>query len=120
MRYVVRESVSLLQDDVGRPWLVRVVGGDREDGRYAGWLEFFGPDGEILRTEHETVQGNLDAVAYWASGLQAVYVEGALARARPVAVAPVAVDLPPDPEPEPPSVSEPDPGGRDEADPAAA
>lgn len=48
---------------------------------WVGYLEFTGA-GRTLRTNEETSQPNRDAVAYWASGLEAVYLEGALARAR--------------------------------------
>jgi hypothetical protein len=37
--------------------------------------------GPALRTGRETTQPNRDAVAYWASGLEPVYFEGAFVRA---------------------------------------
>lgn len=48
---------------------------------WTGYLEFTGA-GRTLRTGEETSQPNRDAVAYWASGLEAVYLEGALVRAK--------------------------------------
>jgi hypothetical protein len=50
---------------------------------WIGWLEF-GPTGRgsILRTGEETSQPSREAVEYWASGLEPVYLEGALVRAR--------------------------------------
>jgi len=34
----------------------------------------------VLRTGQETTQSNLEGVAYWASGLETAYLEGAFAR----------------------------------------
>ena len=50
---------------------------------WIGWLEFASEiDGSILRTDEETSQPTRDDVAYWASGLEPVYLEGALRRAK--------------------------------------
>jgi hypothetical protein len=50
---------------------------------WAGFIEFIPAKGgdRIVRTEHETTQSNIDGVAYWATGLELVYFEGALVRA---------------------------------------
>ena len=49
---------------------------------WAGFVEFLSPDGGPgLRTGHETTQSNVQGVAYWATGLEPVYFEGALNRA---------------------------------------
>jgi hypothetical protein len=54
-----------------------------EGNVWGAWLEFEPADGGApLDTDRETTQPNLDAVAYWASGLEPVYLEGALGRAR--------------------------------------
>jgi hypothetical protein len=55
---------------------------DRRGNIWIGWLEFESPDGRILRTGEETSQPSRDAVAYWASGLGRIYLEGALGRAK--------------------------------------
>jgi hypothetical protein len=49
---------------------------------WAGFVEFL-PDGggPALGTGHETTQSNVEGVAYWATGLEPVYFEGALHRA---------------------------------------
>jgi hypothetical protein len=62
---------------------VRVYGQERSDGTWEGWIEFY-PLGfaSILRTGQETSQPNLQALEYWADGLEAVYFEGAFARAQ--------------------------------------
>ena len=49
---------------------------------WAGWLEFTPHDGGApLRTGTETTQPNRAALAYWASGLEPIFLEGALGRA---------------------------------------
>ena len=52
-------------------------------GHWEGWLEFVpvesGPS--PVRTERETTQPDRNAVDYWAGGITATYLEGALARA---------------------------------------
>jgi hypothetical protein len=59
-----------------------VWGERRDDGLWQGWIEFV-PSGEgpVLATGRETVQSNLEALTYWATGLEPVYLEGALVRA---------------------------------------
>lgn len=49
---------------------------------WIGWLQFESQDGKIIRTGEETSQPSRDAVAYWASGLERIYLEGALGRAK--------------------------------------
>jgi hypothetical protein len=49
---------------------------------WAGFVEFVPERGERLRTGHETTQSNIEGVAYWATGLELVYLDGALSRAR--------------------------------------
>ena len=62
---------------------VSILGTERADGTWAGSIEFAGGDGAPrLRTAQETSQPNRDALVYWATGLEDVYLEGALARAR--------------------------------------
>ncbi len=58
-----------------------VHGEERADGMWVGWIEFVS-GATRLRTEQETSQSNRDALAYWASGLEDVYFDGALRRAR--------------------------------------
>ena len=61
--------------------------GERNDlGTWHGWLRFEAADGSrrALRTERETTQPERDDLEYWASGLEPVYLDGALRRARPV------------------------------------
>jgi hypothetical protein len=65
----------------GRSYQVTVVGTERSDGTFAGALEF--RDGEVRRlSQGETSQPNLDALMYWSTGLEDVFLEGALTRAK--------------------------------------
>jgi len=49
---------------------------------WAGFVEFVPVSGEpSVRTAHETTQSNIEGVAYWGTGLEPVYLEGALSRA---------------------------------------
>jgi hypothetical protein len=58
-----------------------VHGEQRDDGMWVGWIEFVSGTTR-LRTEQETSQSNRDALSYWASGLEDVYFDGALQRAK--------------------------------------
>jgi len=81
MATLVRElSTPMLLGD--RVYRAEVWGDRRDDGLWDGWVEF-APVGEgvVLSTGRETSQSNFEALAYWASGLQPVYLDGALARA---------------------------------------
>lgn len=65
----------------GLSYAAQVVG--RPDRHlWEGWIEFAGKDsGEVRRTPRETTQPDRDALVYWATGLSATYLEGALRRA---------------------------------------
>jgi hypothetical protein len=77
-------STSVRSDD-GFEYEIRVYGEPRDDGTWSGWLEFHPPrgSGSVLRTDQETSQPNRRALEYWAGGLEPIYFEGALNRARP-------------------------------------
>jgi hypothetical protein len=65
----------------GRTYQVAIEGLHRDDGTWAGRIAF--RDGaNVRRTEQETSQPNRDALEYWASGLEMVYLEGAFQRSR--------------------------------------
>jgi hypothetical protein len=64
----------------GTEWRVRVEGQPRPDGTWAGRIVFSGSGGERA-TDRETSQPNREALEYWATGLEPVYLEGALNRA---------------------------------------
>ena len=81
---------ELLQEYSTKVWgpdkteyVVRSYGEERTDGTWKGWLEFEPTDSSrrVLRTGQETSQPNRVTMEYWATGLEAVYFEGALERA---------------------------------------
>lgn len=66
----------------GELYYARACGRPRDDGTWEGWLEFETLDGGAAhRTPRETTQPNFTDLAYWATGLTGVYLEGALRRA---------------------------------------
>jgi hypothetical protein len=65
----------------GVSYHAHVHGAARADGTWVGWIEFVSGTTR-LRTDQETSQPNRDALAYWASGLEDVYFDGAVRRAR--------------------------------------
>jgi hypothetical protein len=71
-------------DDRGTTYSARVLGAQRTDGTWEGWLEFHPADKSkpVLRTKQETSQPSRVTIEYWALGLEPVYFEGALARAQ--------------------------------------
>ena len=76
------ELTQAIQDGDGALYAPVVVGTQRGDGTWAGWLEFREIGGaRVLRTNRETTQPNRGAVEYWATGLQAAYLQGAFQRA---------------------------------------
>jgi len=80
---LIHEYEARFRDGEGTLYLMRAYGQERPDGTWAGWLEFVPAlgDGKPLTTGQETSQPNREALAYWASGLEPVYFEGAFARA---------------------------------------
>ena len=82
MCQIVHERVIALQDSLGRRYdLARTLAEEQPDGSWHGSIEFRSAEGYVLRTDRETTQSNRAAVEYWASGLEEVFLEGALARA---------------------------------------
>ena len=70
----------------GREYTVRVIGLNRDANTWLGFFRFVDKvSGETFDTPHETTQPNRDALIYWASGIEAVYLEGAWQRARAAA-----------------------------------
>jgi hypothetical protein len=80
---LINELAQELQDSAGINYVVRVLGRERIDGRWEGFLEFVAVGAAIvLRTGTETTQSNREDLAYWASGLNTAYLQGAFARAQ--------------------------------------
>jgi len=84
MSELLQEYTAIVTGRDGTTYSVRSYGEERDDGTWIGWLEFEPEDPEetTLTTDQETSQPNRTAVEYWATGLEAVYFEGAFERAR--------------------------------------
>jgi hypothetical protein len=84
MENLIQEFTSEIADADGHLYSARAMGRQRK-GRtvWEGWLEFTpaGGGGIVRRSPVETTQPNREALAYWASGIEPVYLEGALERA---------------------------------------
>ena len=83
MPLVILELSAHVTDEDGHPYTARVLGEQRPDGMWIGTIEFRprGGSGQPRRTAAETTQPNRAALAYWATGLEPIYLEGALERA---------------------------------------
>ena len=80
------ETLLRYQQTVAGPdgtlYEARACGSPLPGGTWQGWIEFVPLDGgEPLRSGRETTQPNRVDTAYWATGVSAVYLEGALKRA---------------------------------------
>jgi hypothetical protein len=120
MAEVLLKFPSPILDVEGHAYVARICGRQADDGRWEAWIEFVPGDGRpVLRTERETKQPKHSDLEYWATGLSATYLEGALARAlhpapHPVAPAP-ARELPSFDGPASPPTSTPAAGSTGEA-----
>jgi hypothetical protein len=82
MAEVLREFSQSVPGEDGLVYGAQAVGATMPDGRWEGWIEFIPLGGGTpVRTPRETTQPTADDLAYWASGLTPVYLEGALHRA---------------------------------------
>ena len=79
---LIYEFLEPVRGPDGTLYDVRVRGREREDGTWEGWLEFSNPLAGVRKTDRETTQSNLQGLQYWATGLEPIYLEGALDRAR--------------------------------------
>lgn len=84
MSQLIHEHTARVRSPDGAEYRARTYADARADGTWAGWLEFVPTQAQdpVLRTGQETSQPDRRAVEYWAAGLEAVYLEGALDRAR--------------------------------------
>ncbi|HEY3098779.1 MAG TPA: hypothetical protein VGL14_07720, partial [Methylomirabilota bacterium] len=81
MAQIIATYGHLLTSADGRAYTARACGRRRDDALWEGWLEFVPADGSpVIRSARETTQPNLADLEYWASGLTAVYLDGALER----------------------------------------
>ena len=82
----MREVIHVMELEVrapdGRLYRPRVLGEETNLGTWEGWIEFLPvTGGDSLSTDRETTQPNRGDLAYWATGLEPIYFEGALERA---------------------------------------
>ena len=70
-------------DPSGARFFPQVVGRERKDGLWEGWIEFVSVDGaRSIDSGRETSQPNRADLKYWAEGLTRAYLQGALGRAQ--------------------------------------
>lgn len=82
MDSIVHERIVSLEGSDGQTYaLARVHAEETGVRSWSGWIEFLTETGQRVVTDRETTQPSREAVAYWATGLEPVYIEGALARA---------------------------------------
>lgn len=81
MAELIQTYAETLRDARGEKYTAHAYGEARAGGLWEGWLEFHSAAGAVRRTGRETTQPDRDALAYWASGLEPVYLDGAFARA---------------------------------------
>jgi hypothetical protein len=94
----------------GASYRARACGGQMDDGLWQGWIEFTPLGGGApMRSGRETTQPNRADLVYWATGLSAVYLEGALKRALegPIVLSADEVEPPAFDGPEPPITERP-------------
>lgn len=85
MGELIHEFSVRVKDRDGGTYITQAWGDRMGDGRWEGWLEFLPLSrGFARRTGRETTQANLEALAYWVTGLEPVYLEGALERSYPL------------------------------------
>ena len=96
MAEVFASFAAPVTDEFGS-YYPRAVGRLAPDNMWEGWIEFVPADGgtDVLVTPIESRQPERQHLAYWATGLSQVYMEGALHRARnPVTVRVPIIDEP--------------------------
>ena len=83
MAELIHVCETEVRDAGGVTYRAAVYGEGRDDGTWVGWIEFRPVSGvaPVLRTGQETSQPNRGALAYWATGLEPVYMDGAFSRA---------------------------------------
>ena len=81
MAELIQTYTEVVRDSRGAEFEVSAYGEERAGGTWEGWVEFRSALGEVRRTGRETTQPNRDALRYWASGLEPLYLDGALSRA---------------------------------------
>lgn len=78
---LIRSFTTTVTDELGRPWNAALFGRPHAN-IWIGWIAFTNDDGELVETNTETSQPDRRALEYWATGIEPLYLDGALARAR--------------------------------------
>jgi hypothetical protein len=79
---LVKFTATTRSQDSNDEFWPEVYGTRADDGLWEAWIEFTPVGGgDPIRTDRETKQPNRDLTMYWAQGLSATYLEGALERA---------------------------------------
>ena len=84
MVHFIQQYSQVVRGRDHRHYVARVYAARHPDrSLWDGWFVFFPLDGRReLATDRETTQSSLSAVAYWATSISTIYLEGALERAR--------------------------------------
>jgi hypothetical protein len=78
---LIHSFTTLVTDETGTVWRGQAYG-RTADNLWRGWIVFTNEAGETVETGVETTQPDRAALEYWASGIEPIYLDGALARAR--------------------------------------
>jgi hypothetical protein len=85
MAELIHEFATRVRDREGVSYVAQAWGRRAEDGRWEGWLVYLPVmRGFARRTGRETTQSDIEALAYWVTGIEPVYLEGALERSYPL------------------------------------
>lgn len=84
MEQLLQTFQTTFVDNTGERYDVQAYATSRPGDTWQGWIVFTRQrDGKRFTTGAETTQPSAEAVAYWATGLEPAYLEGAFQRARP-------------------------------------
>jgi hypothetical protein len=87
MADLLREYPILVGGTDEKAYVAQVWGREMPDRRWEVWVVFLPIEGgQARRTERDTTQATREAAAYWAAGVTAVYLEGALTRSAPLQI----------------------------------
>jgi hypothetical protein len=86
MAELLHEYTTLVEDMDETAYVAKAWGRQRTDGMWEGSFVFVPVEGggQARQTDRETTQPNLDALLYWAAGIEPIYLEGALERSTPL------------------------------------
>jgi hypothetical protein len=82
---LIHSFSAKVTDERGRAWRAFAYGWP-EGNVWLGKIVFTCDGGEAVETGTETSQPDRAALSYWTTGIEPIYLDGALARARGLAV----------------------------------